>query len=52
MSVVFDPARAFRVLLDEGVQFIVIGGVAGGVLGSPSLTIDLDICYSRRAEKT
>lgn len=29
------------------VRYIVIGGVAAVVLGSPSLTEDLDICYAR-----
>ena len=43
----FDPLRALRVLLDHGVRFVLIGGLAGRVLGSPSVTNDLDICYAR-----
>lgn len=43
------PLRADRILktlLDEGVDFVLIGGLASQVHGSPSLTGDVDICYS------
>ena len=43
----FDPLSALRVLLRHEVEFVVIGGMAGRVWGSPSVTNDLDICYSR-----
>jgi hypothetical protein len=43
----FDPLRALRVLIDHGVRFVLIGGFAGRLHGSPSLTNDLDICYAR-----
>jgi predicted nucleotidyltransferase len=33
-----------------GVEFIVIGGMAAVAHGSAYLTIDLDLCYSRRTE--
>ena len=46
----FDPVRALQVLFDHGVQFVVIGGVAGATHGSPSVTQDLDICYARSPE--
>ena len=46
----FDPLRALRVLVDHGVRFIVVGGIAGRVLGSPAVTSDLDICYDRRRD--
>jgi hypothetical protein len=39
-----------RSLHDQGVKFIVIGGVAASTLGSPSVTFDLDICYERSQE--
>lgn len=39
--------RALRMLTDGGVRFIVIGGVAARIQGSPSLTQDLDVCYAR-----
>lgn len=43
----FDPYRMLRELHDEGVRFVVIGGIGAAALGSPSLTKDLDICYER-----
>lgn len=33
-------------LVEEGVEFVVIGGLAAQVHGSPSLTGDVDICHS------
>jgi hypothetical protein len=46
----FDPLLALRTFVDEGVDFIVIGGLAGRVRGSPTITNDLDICYRRDRE--
>lgn len=43
----FDPIRLLEVLLEEGVEFLVVGGMAGRAWGSPTITNDLDICYSR-----
>lgn len=43
----FDPLRLMRELNDGGVRYIVIGAFAGRVLGSPTLTRDLDICHDR-----
>lgn len=37
-------------LNDAKVEFVVIGGVAAFVQGSPHLTDDLDICYRRSEE--
>ena len=31
---------------DGGVEFVIVGGVAGGIHGSPVVTNDLDICYA------
>ncbi len=45
----FDPLRVLRVFLAHGVQFIVIGGIAGRAWGSPTITNDLDVCYERSA---
>jgi hypothetical protein len=36
-----------RALSDGGVDYVVIGGVAGRLVGSPAITRDLDICYAR-----
>lgn len=43
----FDPLRILAALHSEGVDFIVVGGFAGNLQGSPSFTTDLDICYAR-----
>jgi hypothetical protein len=44
-------ATDFRALIEaltgEGVDFVVVGGVALVVQGAPRTTADLDICYSR-----
>ena len=46
----FDWGRALAALTDGNVRFVVIGAVAGQILGSPSLTRDLDICHARDPE--
>ena len=46
----FEPLGALRVLADHGVQFVVVGGVAGVTHGSPSVTQDLDVCYEPSLE--
>lgn len=46
---VFDPAELVRTLLRYGVEFVMIGGLAGRVWGSPTVTNDLDVCYARHA---
>jgi cyclohexa-1,5-dienecarbonyl-CoA hydratase len=45
-----DFERSLKVLLDRGVEFVVIGGVAMYAHGSAHLTRDLDICYERSRE--
>lgn len=47
MNGAFDPLRAFRTLDAHGVRFVVIGGLAGRLHGSPTVTNDLDVCYER-----
>jgi hypothetical protein len=42
--------QAIRALCDGGVDFIVIGGVAGILHGSARTTLDLDVVYSRAPE--
>ena len=46
-EVEFDAVRLLQELNAAGVRYIVIGGVAARVLGSPLLTADLDICHAR-----
>ena len=43
----FEPLRALRALARGKVQFVLIGGVAARLHGSPSLTRDVDVCYAR-----
>jgi hypothetical protein len=45
-----DIETALRVLAGAGVEFIVVGGVAGRAHGSARLTNDLDILYRRTPE--
>ena len=42
-----DFGQLVRVLADAGVNFIVIGGVAGNLHGAARLTWDLDVVYDR-----
>ena len=39
-----------RVLVEHGVDFVVVGGIAGVAHGSAYMTHDLDIAYARTAE--
>jgi hypothetical protein len=43
----FDPLLALQVLKDREVRFILIGGFAASIRGSPVITGDLDLCYAR-----
>jgi hypothetical protein len=46
----FDPLGALQTLDRHGVRFIVIGGYAAAIRGSPVITGDVDICYARDDE--
>ena len=46
-SSLFRPDEILRRLLDAGVRFVVVGGLAAQAHGSTSLTTDLYICYAR-----
>jgi hypothetical protein len=43
----FQPEELIRRLVDAGVEFIVIGGLAAQAHGSTSITRDLDVCIPR-----
>jgi hypothetical protein len=43
----FDPLRILKTLDRHGVRFVIIGGIAGRLWGSTTVTNDLDICYGR-----
>lgn len=46
----FQADRILRELLDADVQFVLIGGLAAQVHGSPSLTGDVDVCFALDGE--
>ncbi|MFV2064458.1 MAG: hypothetical protein ACC726_13260, partial [Chloroflexota bacterium] len=43
----FDPERLLHTLVTHGVRFVLIGGWAAKLQGSPTVTADIDICYDR-----
>ena len=43
----FNPIGAPQTLQRFAVRFVVIGGIAGRIWGSPTMTNDVDICYDR-----
>ena len=43
----FDPLAALRTLLAYKVDFVLIGGLAARLQGSPTVTDDLDVCHDR-----
>jgi hypothetical protein len=43
----FDPLEALRTLLEHRVRFVLIGGYAAAIRGSPMMTGDIDICHAR-----
>ncbi len=47
MTAPFDPARLLAVLVAHNVEFVLIGGLAGALHGSPAATNDADICPAR-----
>lgn len=43
-----SPLERFcAVLAEHGVEFIVVGGQAEALMGSPRVTYDVDLCYRR-----
>lgn len=44
----FDPLGALRLLIDHDVEFVLIGGLAARLHGSPTVTDDLDISHEKR----
>jgi hypothetical protein len=45
-----DPVEILRALVAADVRFVVIGGIAGALHGSTTLTADLDILYDREGD--
>jgi predicted nucleotidyltransferase len=53
MSELTNPSpleRVIEILRRHGVEFIVIGGQAESIFGSPRVTYDTDLCYRHAAE--
>jgi hypothetical protein len=46
----FDPVGILRLFQARGVRFVLIGGLAAKAHGSPTLTVDIDICYARDSD--
>jgi hypothetical protein len=46
----FDPLAGLRALVEHGVRFVLIGGYAGALRGSPMITGDVDICHASDRE--
>lgn len=46
----FEPELVLRALVEHDVSFVVIGGYAAALHGSPAVTFDADVCASRDAE--
>ncbi len=46
----FNPVRAIEQLVQDEVEFVLIGGLALRALGSNRITNDTDICYDRTSE--
>lgn len=46
----FDPVRICRILNDEGVEYVVVGGFAAVIRGSSLPTRDIDVVPSRAAD--
>ena len=42
-----DFRNLLQHLVEKDVRFILVGGFAGTLLGSPRITIDLDVVYAR-----
>lgn len=43
----FDPLGALRTLMAYKVDFVLIGGLAARLHGSPTVTNDLDVCHDQ-----
>lgn len=46
----FQPEELIRRLVNAGVEFVIIGGLAAQAHGSTSITRDLDVCIPRDLE--
>jgi hypothetical protein len=49
-SQTFDPERILATLHRHHVRYVLVGGWAARLLGSPTVTVDVDICYGRESQ--
>jgi len=47
-----DLEKLIPRLVESGVAFVIVGGVAACIHGSAQVTVDLDICYARDEGRT
>ena len=50
MSTSYEYLDALEMLAQHRVRFVLIGGVAGNLRGSTTVTQDVDVCYARDEE--
>ncbi len=50
MANLFDPEEILRTLLEHQVQYVLVGGLAATLYGSPHITTDADIVPDRSPE--
>jgi hypothetical protein len=50
MEFVYEPDRILEHLARRGVKFVLVGGLAATLHGSPVITADVDIVYERSKE--
>jgi hypothetical protein len=43
----FQPRRILEILVEHGVDFVLVGGMAGAARGSAYVTLDIDVAYER-----
>jgi len=41
----FDPVRICRILNEEGVEYVIVGGFAAAIRGSSLPTLDIDLTF-------
>lgn len=46
----FDPVRILQTLAEHDVRFVVVGGIAATLHGSPLATRDIDIAVEQSAD--
>lgn len=44
------PEEIFQSLADNGVEYVLVGGLAAAALGASIITVDTDICFRQTAE--